>query len=192
MRRRCARPWVETKADRRARIAEISTHGSLFIQLLVQQAQEAHDQCNAWKVEIGARATYCSDVTESVISGDGSGLGTHWTEWIDLNSLPAGVRSKLAETLEDELSPAELNTIAFGRRSRQAAATPPPPSTPPSPLNEAVRSPRSRERRELFARADGLLLATKPPPPPPGAEAKVDSGLSILRREKMRTSALQV
>eukprot|EP01052_Picozoa_sp_SAG31_P056280 SAG31_NODE_16021_length_727_cov_0.816879_1_plen_178_part_10 len=98
------RPWVESKADRRARMqreAAISTHGSLFIQQLVQQAQDAHDQCNAWKAEVCARATYCRDATDSVIAGDGSKIaGKHWTEWIDLYSLPAGVRAKLAEMLE--------------------------------------------------------------------------------------------
>lgn len=196
------RPWVESKADRRARIeraAAVSTHGSLFIQQLVQQAQDAHDQCNAWKAEIGARATYCHDATESVVAGGGLAVaGKHWTEWIDLDSLPAGVRAKLAETLEDELSPTQLRTIAFGRRA--GSCSPPPASAPAPPAAPApekpevnpehqAASPRSQQRREVFARAAELLVATKPPLPP--AAAKVDSGLSALRREKLRTSPVK-
>lgn len=159
---------------------------------LVQQAQDVHDQCSAWKAEISARVAHCHDASDSVIvSGGLEVAGKHWAEWIDLDILPRLAGRCLGEAGRDARGRAvallSLSAIAFARR---AAGSCSPESAPPAagasekPAAEHQEglavSPRPQQRREVFARAaKPLLVATKLPQP---AAVKVDSGLSALRR----------
>jgi hypothetical protein len=179
-------------------------HGNLFFQALLNDAQEAVDQCKAWKVEVAARAEYCGDVSEDVINGDGSNsfvraadgskVGRHWTEWIDLDAMDAGVRKKLAATLEDELPAELLHTIAFGRRTglstgslanikEAASPTTTPPASPPlaatrgqNSLLEAKGTPTTT----LLLDESADLSAVR---------AKVDTGMHRIRQIEGRYQA---